>query len=342
MNPREAVGIILLFSLSFAIAFLVGAEITGWTPGGTRNILLEPDMNPISEDVPYKPKYGMDPVWNLTDNKLIIEGNRSFEGWADDIGEPPFWVRINSRGFRDEKFNTTPPNDTVRILVVGSSFTFGKGVNESDRFTEVAERKLNAAVADKTVQIINAGTAGWGMREFYYFLEMRGLEYEPDVVVVSFGGAKISKKRQVELHNEVRRELDLGENLSQEQRLRKIREALRRKKIAIWQEMTENVTTLQNSAMANYASEIVRSVRETGADIIFYSLLPRGDTEKRFWQRWSERHNVSVLFPPEKYRRKWRSGEYRIGGRGTHPTAEAHQDLGRRLSEELENRYLSR
>lgn len=114
---------------------------------------------------------------------------------ATIIGENPWFVRTNAEGLREASFAPTPAPDTTRILVVGDSFTMGRGVDQDDRFTNQLERMLNSDPPyiqwsvpgdgpGHRYDVINAGLPDYGIRDIYVFLRERGMSYHPDVVLV--------------------------------------------------------------------------------------------------------------------------------------------------------------
>lgn len=105
-------------------------------------------------------------------------------------------IRINSRGLRDEDFQTKAENDKRRILVLGDSFTWGVGVNASDRYTDIMEERLNQ---DKDrYEVINTGVAGSGIKDFVQLFRERGKDYDPDVVVVSVASNDIWSRSEID------------------------------------------------------------------------------------------------------------------------------------------------
>ena len=90
-------------------------------------------------------------------------------------------VRINSRGYRGREY----PWDSAagfRILGLGDSFTFGFGVEEDDSYLARLER----ALADRHVEVINAGLAGMGPDNEARLLAADGPGLRPDLVLVGF------------------------------------------------------------------------------------------------------------------------------------------------------------
>ena len=74
----------------------------------------------------------------------------SLLGWAHEPGQegifesPKFRtvVRINENGLRDQPHSYERQNDIDRILVLGDSFAWGYGVEESERFSQGLEKSL--------------------------------------------------------------------------------------------------------------------------------------------------------------------------------------------------------
>jgi SGNH hydrolase-like domain, acetyltransferase AlgX len=93
----------------------------------------------------------------------------------------PVPVRINSRGYRGREY----PWDAAsgfRILALGDSFAFGFGVQEDDTYLARMER----ALADRHVEVINAGLAGMGPDNEARLLAADGPGLRPDLVLVAF------------------------------------------------------------------------------------------------------------------------------------------------------------
>ncbi len=92
-------------------------------------------------------------------------------------------IAINSRGLRDREVAPAKPPGTVRILVLGDSFTYGSGVAGEETFPKRLEGLL-AAQAGARVEVINAGVSGYGTVHEAAFLRAEGWDYEPDLVIL--------------------------------------------------------------------------------------------------------------------------------------------------------------
>ena len=99
--------------------------------------------------------------------------------------------RFNSIGCRGKDYSMPRPNDTVRILVLGDSYTMGVGVHEEDTFANQLEKLLsnNATKQDSktSYQVINCGVNGFGTRDERSFYESSLSKYDPDIVLLVIG-----------------------------------------------------------------------------------------------------------------------------------------------------------
>jgi lysophospholipase L1-like esterase len=86
-------------------------------------------------------------------------------------------VRSNSLGLRDREI---PPKsaDKYRIAVVGDSITWGQGIDEDERFTNLLEKDLGPGY-----EVLNFGTRAHDMPEHLQELE-RALKIAPDYVLL--------------------------------------------------------------------------------------------------------------------------------------------------------------
>jgi hypothetical protein len=116
----------------------------------------------------------------------------SLLGWAHQPGQegifesPQFRtsVRINQKGLRDREHSYERTTDTKRILVIGDSFAWGYGVEDSERFSQLLETSMD-------VEVINAGVSGYSTDQELLWLRTEGIKYDFDLVILGFTGNDI-------------------------------------------------------------------------------------------------------------------------------------------------------
>ena len=100
-----------------------------------------------------------------------------FNGYKDGIcytwGKP---IHYNSFGFRDDEWKTE--SSKYRVMVLGDSFTWGVGLDNSQRFTELCE--------DNEIEVMNFGASGYDFTDYYLVLGDYFDLFEPDLVVVAY------------------------------------------------------------------------------------------------------------------------------------------------------------
>jgi len=93
-------------------------------------------------------------------------------------------ITTNSLGYRGPEFPKEKPTDTMRILMLGDSTTFGIGSNDDQTFAVLLEQQLKDQ--GKKVQVINAGFAsGLSPDTYYLYLKEKGLKLQPDIVFIN-------------------------------------------------------------------------------------------------------------------------------------------------------------
>jgi lysophospholipase L1-like esterase len=93
-------------------------------------------------------------------------------------------VEINSKGLREREIPYERAPSTLRILMLGDSFTEGWGVPLDQTFSKRVER-LYASRGIKA-EVINAGVGNYNtVMEVNYFLS-EGYKYQPDIVVLNY------------------------------------------------------------------------------------------------------------------------------------------------------------
>lgn len=130
-----------------------------------------------------KPRYS-------PDNAFTFYEYDEYLGWKNKINasgifhtaETASYVEINSKGLREEEFGYDKPKDIKRILFFGDSFTWGYGINISDRFTDIFERIIQER-ASREYEVINMGTSGYGTDQEYLLLAQEGVKYAPDIII---------------------------------------------------------------------------------------------------------------------------------------------------------------
>ncbi len=97
-------------------------------------------------------------------------------------------VRINSLGTRGAEFEPVKPPDTVRIVSLGDSRTFGWGLTEAETYSGRLQTLLQERVgARPKIEVINAGVNAWSYSQMLLYFRERALPCRPDFVLIADG-----------------------------------------------------------------------------------------------------------------------------------------------------------
>lgn len=107
-------------------------------------------------------------------------------GWQREEGAG--FVKVNSAGFRGPEWTVAKPPDTLRIAVVGDSFTEAPQIAYDQTFCSVAERALGGCkgLGGKRVQVMDFGIDAYGTAQELVTLRRHVWRYSPDIVVLAF------------------------------------------------------------------------------------------------------------------------------------------------------------
>ena len=98
------------------------------------------------------------------------------------------YVRISSDGLRDREHARTRPADTVRIAVLGDSYTEAMHLPMEQAYWSLLEQKLRQcnAFPGKQVEVINFGVSGYGTAQELITLQQKVWDFSPDIVMLAF------------------------------------------------------------------------------------------------------------------------------------------------------------
>jgi hypothetical protein len=92
-----------------------------------------------------------------------------------------FSVEVRTSSGRLRSRELAPDGGPVRVLVIGDSFTFGWGVEEAERYSEVLAGLLDAA--GRPVEVVNAGHWGYTFDQQYLLLRELLPRLRPRMVI---------------------------------------------------------------------------------------------------------------------------------------------------------------
>lgn len=123
-------------------------------------------------------------------------------GWNTREGEA--WVRINHEGFRGPETAFAKAPGTIRIVVLGDSFTEAQQVPEDQTFSAVIGRALSgcAALDGRKVEVLNLGVNGYGTTQELMTLRHLGWQFSPDIVVLAVFTGNDVMNNSVDLETE--------------------------------------------------------------------------------------------------------------------------------------------
>ncbi len=106
-----------------------------------------------------------------------------------DYSDRKLDIRTNSLGFRNREFSIKKPLGIVRIACLGDSVTFGWKVRTGFTFPEIIQDYLSFRKPDDFpgVEVLNLGIPGYTSFQGRVFAERELFQFEPDVILFSFG-----------------------------------------------------------------------------------------------------------------------------------------------------------
>jgi hypothetical protein len=90
-------------------------------------------------------------------------------------------VHVNDAGFRGRAFTETKPPGIYRIAVVGDSFTYGNGIRQEDRFSDLLQARLPSHI-----EVLNFGQPGANTPEHRHLVEALLPRIHPDFVLLQW------------------------------------------------------------------------------------------------------------------------------------------------------------
>jgi len=110
--------------------------------------------------------------WGLSDQRFL---------------DGSYTVHINSQRLRSAvETAIKKPDNYYRILVLGDSFTFGVGVEDSQTFCYLLQEYLNKSSRDNKVkyEVLNSGVPSYVPLIEYLYLKNEGVKFNPDLVIL--------------------------------------------------------------------------------------------------------------------------------------------------------------
>ena len=101
---------------------------------------------------------------------------------SDDPDFIQTYERTNSHGQRDRERTLQKPEGVRRVLLLGDSVVEGYGLRESQTISQ----QLEALYPDGSTEVLNFGVSAYCTRAEIALLEVKGLRFDPDVVILVF------------------------------------------------------------------------------------------------------------------------------------------------------------
>lgn len=93
-------------------------------------------------------------------------------------------IRVNALGYREREIDLTNAGDSFWIAVIGDSFTFGQGVREDDRFTNILQVELDNLPG--SYEVLNFGRFGAETVHHLQMLKKDVLNLRPDFILLQW------------------------------------------------------------------------------------------------------------------------------------------------------------
>jgi lysophospholipase L1-like esterase len=123
------------------------------------------------------------------------------EGWSGKWCWTGGFSRINDQGIRDDNPVGPKAPGEKRLLIIGDSVTFGASVSTDQAFPAQLQQRLRAA--GNTWRVLNGGVTAYDSAQEADWLDLFGLNLEPDALAVAFCPNDVSTTNRAAVHRSV-------------------------------------------------------------------------------------------------------------------------------------------
>ena len=126
------------------------------------------------------------PIFQNFDQDRGFSLRPNSSGWWTREGKA--FVKINSQGLRDIEHNKSKDLKTIRIAVLGDSFTEARPISLDKTFWKLSEKKLNSCIPEKykDIEVINFGVTEYSTAQELITLRNNVWQYDPDIILLAF------------------------------------------------------------------------------------------------------------------------------------------------------------
>ncbi len=126
-------------------------------------------------------------IGEITANILLKQEVVLYGLSLEGIKFAPEFIELNQDGMKDRDFEIQKPRNTIRIAVLGDSFTFGSRIDDADKiYPKVLEKKINERKTYKKYEVLNFALPGIETDEELELLKTKALKYDPDILIIGF------------------------------------------------------------------------------------------------------------------------------------------------------------
>ena len=309
MSSSEKVTLGVILCLALVTGVLAGSLYEG---------------NRVVDARPHNPEFGARWLVEKKSGSALYTFNKeNVSGKADKLGLEPFYVETNSEGMRDSEIDE---NSDVRVLVLGTSTTFGYGVSREETFVERTESALNERLEEE-ISVLNAGSPGYGMKDFYKYLKLRGLDYNPDIVVVASNNIVWRSRRQAGqlTRNATKYVRSKYPNISRSEEAVMVRERTR-------ELIKQKARPPWNDTGMKFIYKIENITDRKEIPLVYYSISGLNHPRQRqYVEKWARQTDSKLVYSPQEYR----SEDHSNSQWDAHPDSEGHRIIAQKLAATL-------
>lgn len=112
---------------------------------------------------------------------------------SEGVSRHQFGSRLVRYSFAAPHLRAPAPKASVRVLVLGDSFTFGYLLGDGHTYVNLLQSRLDGEFGPGVFSLLNGAVAGWGSGDYVAFVDDFGEEVAPDVILVFLSADDIGR-----------------------------------------------------------------------------------------------------------------------------------------------------